>query len=68
MSDPPGEQLTQHLRDVHALEEQSLRQLERAVELAEDDELQALYKQHLEIAGTFDRSAELCMQAQKQEA
>lgn len=37
----------QHLRDVHALEEQSIRQLERAAELA-DDELKSLYEEHLE--------------------
>ncbi len=45
--DETQDQLVQHLRDVHALEEQSIRQLERAAELA-DDELQSLYKDHLE--------------------
>ncbi len=49
-------QLTQHLRDVHALEEQSLRQLERAVELAEDEELQGLYKEHLEQTREHEQS------------
>lgn len=56
MSESANEQLTQHLRDVHALEEQSLRQLERAVELAEDDELQTLYKEHLEESREHEQS------------
>lgn len=55
MSESPGEQLIQHLRDVHALEEQSIRQLERATELAEDEELQNLYKEHLEQTREHER-------------
>lgn len=48
MTDAAQEHLVQHLRDVHALEEQALRQLERAVELSEDEELANAYREHLE--------------------
>ncbi len=39
--------LLDHLRDVHAIEEQALKQLERACKLARDDEAKGIYRDHL---------------------
>ena len=48
MSEQAEEQLITHLKDVHAMEEQALKQLERAVELAKDEELCNGYREHME--------------------
>ncbi|MHB8657120.1 MAG: YciE/YciF ferroxidase family protein [Solirubrobacteraceae bacterium] len=48
MADTTTNRLLEHLRDAHAIEEQSLRQLERACELAADDETKQIYRDHLE--------------------
>ncbi len=44
----PEDRLLEHLKDAHAIEEQALKQLERAVELAGDSELEQIYRDHLE--------------------
>jgi len=43
-----NEQLIRHLKDVHALEEQAVKTLERAVELSEDEQIVEGYREHLE--------------------
>ncbi len=48
MPESTQEHLTTHLRDAHAIETQSIRQLERAIELSEDSEMEQLYSRHLE--------------------
>lgn len=45
----------QQLKDVHAIEEQGLRQLERACELAKDSEIQEVYHEHLEESREHER-------------
>lgn len=42
------EQLTKHLTDVHSIEEQALAQLRRAPDIAGDEALAAVYREHLE--------------------
>jgi ferritin-like metal-binding protein YciE len=42
------DQLITHLREAHALEEQGIKQLERALEILDDDELKDAYREHLE--------------------
>lgn len=53
----PGEdrRVLQQLKDVHAIEEQGLRQLERACELAEDSEIQEVYREHLDETRDHER-------------
>ena len=41
------EQLTKHLTDVHSIEEQALQQLRTAPDIAEDDELARVFRDHL---------------------
>ncbi|MBV9465097.1 MAG: DUF892 family protein [Solirubrobacterales bacterium] len=48
MGDSGEERLVEHLRDAHAIEEQALKQLERAVELTNDDQIEQVYREHLE--------------------
>jgi ferritin-like metal-binding protein YciE len=55
MADSTQEQLMLHLTDMHALEMQSIKQLERASELAGDEQLQQLYKEHLEETQEHER-------------
>jgi ferritin-like metal-binding protein YciE len=55
MADSSQEQLVLHLTDMHALEMQSIKQLERASELAGDDQLKQLYKEHLEETQEHER-------------
>jgi ferritin-like metal-binding protein YciE len=55
MADSSQEQLVLHLTDMHALEMQSIKQLERASELAGDEQLQQLYKDHLEETQEHER-------------
>lgn len=43
-----NETLIRHLRDVHALEEQSIKTLERAIELCPDEQIGETYREHLE--------------------
>jgi ferritin-like metal-binding protein YciE len=45
--DTIDEQLTKHLTDVHSIEEQALTQLRRAPDIAADDALAAIYREHL---------------------
>jgi ferritin-like metal-binding protein YciE len=47
ISSPPAEALKSYLSDAHAIEEQSIGLLERAVELAGDPGLASAYEQHL---------------------
>lgn len=42
----PEEQLTKHLADVHSIEEQALTQMRAAPDLAGDDRLAAIFRQH----------------------
>jgi hypothetical protein len=68
MADLTQEQLVLHLTDMHALEMQSIKQLERATELAGDEQLERLYLEQErdaadKIADTFDRSVELMLEA-----
>jgi ferritin-like metal-binding protein YciE len=42
-----SEQLTKHLTDVHSIEEQALTQLRRAPDIAGDDVLAEVYREHL---------------------
>jgi ferritin-like metal-binding protein YciE len=48
MSESPEEHVLNHLRDAHAIEVASSRQLDRAVRLAADDDVRDSYQQHLE--------------------
>jgi ferritin-like metal-binding protein YciE len=41
------EQLTKHLTDVHSIEEQALQQLRRAPDIAGDEELARVFREHL---------------------
>lgn len=41
------EQLTKHLTDVHSIEQQALAQLRRAPDIAGDEQLAAVYREHL---------------------
>src|SRR5947199_5387977 len=43
-----NEQLVRHLKDVHAMEEQAIKTLERAVELSDDEDISGTYEEHLE--------------------
>jgi ferritin-like metal-binding protein YciE len=47
ISDPPAEALKSYLSDAHAIEEQSIGLLERAVKVAGDPTLASAYEQHL---------------------
>jgi ferritin-like metal-binding protein YciE len=47
--------LVNHLRDVHALEQQSIRQLERSQEMSQADEMKELYAEHLEQTREHER-------------
>src|SRR5918997_6088999 len=44
----PDDQLTKYLTDVHSIEVQALAQLERAPDIAGDEQLAAAYREHLE--------------------
>ncbi len=44
----PQDRVLEHLKDAHAIEEQALKQLERAVQLCQDSELEQIYRDHLE--------------------
>src|SRR4051794_5840775 len=48
ISNPPAEALTSYLSDAHAIEQQSIGLLERAVEVAGDAGLASAYQQHLD--------------------
>ena len=47
MPDTIDEQLTKHLTDVHSIEEQALAQLRRAPDIAGDEALAEVYREHL---------------------
>lgn len=47
MVDTLDEQLTKHLTDVHSIEEQALTQLRRAPDIAGDEALAEVYREHL---------------------
>jgi|SRR5215211_202742 len=47
MADTLHEQLTKHLADVHAIEEQALQQLRAAPKIAGDEELERIFREHL---------------------
>ncbi len=56
-SDKKAELLLGHLRDVHALEQQSLQLLETAVEeICDDEQLEKVYSQHLEQTREQERA------------
>jgi ferritin-like metal-binding protein YciE len=55
MSDSEQDHLVNHLRDTHALEQQSIRQLERSQELSHSEEMQELYGEHLEQTREHER-------------
>jgi ferritin-like metal-binding protein YciE len=48
ISNPPAEALTSYLSDAHAIEQQSIGLLERAVDVAGDPVLASAYQQHLD--------------------
>jgi ferritin-like metal-binding protein YciE len=48
MAESEQDHLVNHLRDTHALEQQSIRQLERSQEMSQAQEMQELYGEHLE--------------------
>jgi ferritin-like metal-binding protein YciE len=47
MPDTIQEQLTKHLTDVHSIEEQALEQLRKAPDIAGDEELSRVFREHL---------------------
>jgi len=47
MPDTLNEQLTKHLTDVHSIEEQALQQLRTAPDIAGDEELGRIFREHL---------------------
>jgi ferritin-like metal-binding protein YciE len=49
------EQLTKYLTDAHSLEEQALVQMRIAPKIAGDDELEAIFRQHLAETGSHER-------------
>jgi ferritin-like metal-binding protein YciE len=67
MADTDDKYVLQQLKDVHAIEEQSLRQLERACELAKDSEVQDVYRNHLEETKDHERLVKERIEAHDEE-
>src|SRR5579884_3485400 len=55
MAESEHEHLINHLRDTHALEQQSIRQLERSQEMSQAGDMRDLYGEHLEETREHER-------------
>ncbi|HXR30323.1 MAG TPA: DUF892 family protein [Solirubrobacterales bacterium] len=59
----PEEQLVKHLADVHSIEEQALTQMRAAPEIAGDERLAAIFRQHLSETEEHEQRVRECLEA-----
>ena len=55
MAESDQDHLVNHLRDTHALEQQSIRQLERSQHMSRAPDMEEIYREHLEQTREHER-------------